>query len=209
MNVLEGILWVLAGILGLLVALLFLPVGVQVRYDDSGFRISLLAGPIRWQLLPAKSGWLHRKWTRSKSEKAPKPAPKKVAAPRPAPKGGAWSGLRPYWPVLHNLLQGLRRRLLVRRLEFWVKLGGGDPCDLAVQYGRAWAALGATEPLLDRALRIRRKDIQIFCDFTAENTEAYLSLDLVLCPARLLGLMLRQGPALLRVYREQKTKKAV
>ena len=43
MNVLEGILWVLAGILGLLVALLFLPVGVQVRYDDSGFRISLLA----------------------------------------------------------------------------------------------------------------------------------------------------------------------
>ncbi|MFR8334349.1 MAG: hypothetical protein ACLU9S_19980 [Oscillospiraceae bacterium] len=67
----------------------------------------------------------------------------------------------------------------------------------------------ATEPLLDRALRIRRKDIQIFCDFTAENTEAYLRLDLVLCPARLLGLMLRQGPALLRVYREQKTKKAV
>lgn len=209
MNVLEGILWVLAGILGLLVALLFLPVGVQVRYDDSGFRISLLAGPIRWQLLPAKSGWLHRKWTRSKPKKAPKPAPKKVVAPRSAPKGGAWSELRPYWPVLHNLLQGLRRRLLVRRLEFWVKLGGGDPCDLAVRYGRAWAALGATEPLLDRALRIRRKDIQIFCDFTAENTEAYLRLDLVLCPARLLGLMLRQGPALLRVYQEQKTKKAV
>ncbi len=66
---------------------------------------------------------------------------------------------------------------------------------------------GATEPQLDRALRIRRKDIQIFCDFTAENTEAYLRLDLVLCPARLLGLMLRQGPALLRVYREQKPKK--
>lgn len=87
MNVLEGILWVLAGILGLLVALLFLPVGVQVRYDDSGFRISLLAGPIRWQLLPAKSGWLHRKWTRSKSEKAPKPAPKKVRRPGLPPRG--------------------------------------------------------------------------------------------------------------------------
>lgn len=209
MNVITGILWALAGILGLFVALLFLPVGVQVRYDDSGFRISLLAGPIRWQLLPVKSGWLHRKRTRSKPEKAPKPATKKVSAPRPAPKGGAWSGLRPYWPVLCDLLQGLRRRLLVRRLEFWVKLGGGDPCDLAVRYGRAWAACGAMEPLLKRALRIRRKDIQIVCDFTAENTEAYLRLDLVLCPARLLGLMLRQGPALLRVYQEQKTKKAV
>lgn len=92
MNVLEGILWVLAGILGLLVALLFLPVGVQVRYDDSGFRISLLAGPIRWQLLPAKSGWLHRKWTRSKSEKAPKPAPKKVAGAQACPQGGSLVG---------------------------------------------------------------------------------------------------------------------
>ena len=59
------------------------------------------------------------------------------------------------------------------------------------------------------SFRIRRKDIQIVCDFTVENTEAYLRLDLVLCPARLLELMLRQGPALLRVYQEQKTKKAV
>ena len=61
------------------------------------------------------------------------------------------------------------------------------------------------------------EEFEMFRDFwelfkdnaIVENTEAYLRLDLVLCPARLLGLILRQGPALLRVYREQKTKKAV
>ena len=105
--------------------------------------------------------------------------------------------------------QNSSRRLLVRRLEFWVKLGGDDPCDLAIRYGRAWACLGALQPLLDRALRIRRKDVQVDCDFTAEDTEVDLRVDLVLCPARLLGLLLRQGPALLRIYEEQKIKKAV
>ena len=46
-----------AGILAVLLALLVLPVGVRVCYDVSGLRICLLAGPIRWQLLPAKSKW--------------------------------------------------------------------------------------------------------------------------------------------------------
>ncbi len=60
---------------------------------------------------------------------------------------------------------------------------------------------------LDHALRVRRKDVQVYCDFAAETTEAYLRVDLVLCPARLLGLLLRQGPALLRIYEEQKNQK--
>ena len=78
-----------------------------------------------------------------------------------------------------------------------------------MRFRSAWACLGALQPLLDRALRIRRKDIQVYCDFAAEDTEAVLRVDLVLCPARLLGLLLRQGPALLRIYEEQKIKKAV
>lgn len=201
------LLWILAGILALLLALLVLPVGVRVCYDASGFRVCLLAGPVRWQLLPAKPKWLFKRRTKGKPAPAAKSAGKPAGKTRPAHKGGAWSNLKPYLPVFRNLLQGLRRRLLVRRLEFWVKLGGDDPCDLAIRYGRVWACLGALQPLLDRALRIRRKDIQVYCDFAAEDTEAYLRVDLVLCPARLLGLLLRQGPALLRIYEEQKNQK--
>ena len=209
MSVGSVLLWILAGILAVLLALLVLPVGVRVCYDVSGLRICLLAGPIRWQLLPAKSKWWFKRRTKDKPAPPARPAGKPAGKPKPAHKGGAWSNLKPYLPVFRNLLLGLRRRLLVRRLEFWVKLGGDDPCDLAIRYGRAWACLGALQPLLDRALRIRRKVIQVYCDFAAEDTEAGLRVDLVLCPARLLGLLLRQGPALLRIYEEQKIKKAV
>ena len=85
MNVLEGILWVLAGILGLLVALLFLPVGVQVRYDDSGFRISLLAGPIRWQLASQEMDPLE-------IGKGPQTCPKEGGGAQACPQGGSLVG---------------------------------------------------------------------------------------------------------------------
>ena len=112
-------------------------------------------------------------------------------------------------PVFRTMLGDVHRRLLVRRLVLWVKLGCEDPCDLAVRYSRAWAAVGGAMPLLERAFRLRRKDIRIFCDFLAETTELYWNLELVACPARLLWVLLRQGPALLRIYEQQKNQKAV
>lgn len=135
MSVGSVLLWILAGILAVLLALLVLPVGVRVCYDVSGLRICLLAGPIRWQLLPAKSKWWFKRRTKDKPAPPARPAGKPAGKPKPAHKGGAWSNLKPYLPVFRNLLLGLRRRLLVRRLEFWVKLGGDDPCDLAIRYG--------------------------------------------------------------------------
>ena len=71
--------------------------------------------------------------------------------------------------------------------------------------GRRWEV----RCLLERAFRLRRKDIRIFCDFLAETTELYWNLELVACPARLLWVLLRQGPALLRIYEQQKNQKAV
>lgn len=44
MSVGSVLLWILAGILAVLLALLVLPVGVRVCYDVSGLRICLLAG---------------------------------------------------------------------------------------------------------------------------------------------------------------------
>ena len=68
MSVGSVLLWILAGILAVLLALLVLPVGVRVCYDVSGLRICLLAGPIRWQLLPAKSKWWFKRRTKDKPD---------------------------------------------------------------------------------------------------------------------------------------------
>ena len=116
MSVGSVLLWILAGILAVLLALLVLPVGVRVCYDVSGLRICLLAGPIRWQLLPAKSKWWFKRRTKDKPAPPARPAGKPAGKPKPAHKGGAWSNLKPYLPVFRNLLLGLRRRLLGKAL---------------------------------------------------------------------------------------------
>ena len=99
MSVGSVLLWILAGILAVLLALLVLPVGVRVCYDVSGLRICLLAGPIRWQLLPAKSKWWFKRRTKDKPAPPARPAGKPAGKPKPAHKGGAWSNRKPYLPV--------------------------------------------------------------------------------------------------------------
>lgn len=87
MSVGSVLLWILAGILAVLLALLVLPVGVRVCYDVSGLRICLLAGPIRWQLLPAKSKWWFKRRTKDKPAPPARPAGKPAGKPKPAHKG--------------------------------------------------------------------------------------------------------------------------
>ena len=93
MSFMSVLLWILGGLLALLVLLLVLPVGVQVCSDASGFTLRLAAGPVRWQLLPSRSGWLWRKL-----QKKPEAPPARQAAPAPKAepkKGGSWTEFRP------------------------------------------------------------------------------------------------------------------
>lgn len=214
-------LYIFLGLLGLLTLLLVLPAGVRVRYDSRGFRLTLVYGPVRWRLLPRKKRSKREKKTMDKPLPAePLPVEPSVETPKasgvvtepspPEKKGGNLKALWDYVPTCLELLGAVRRRLLLRKLELLVNLAGDDPCDLAVLYGRAWAAVGSATALLENAFRIRRRNIQVFCDFTAEEIQAYLDLEIVACPARLLAVALRYGWRLLRQYlANKKAKKAV
>lgn len=57
--------------------------------------------------------------------------------------------------VALNFLGDFRRKLRVNRLELKLILAGGDPCDLAVNYGRAWTAVGNLMPQLERLFVIK------------------------------------------------------
>lgn len=201
-------LYLVLGLLGLLTLLLVLPAGVRVRYDSRGFRLTLVYGPVRWHLLPRKK---RAKKEKSAPDKPPAEGRRDAgAAPEPEKKGGSLKLLWDYAPTCLELLGAVRRRLLLRKLELLVNLAGDDPCDLAVLYGRAWAAVGGVTALLENAFRICRRNVQVFCDFTAEETRAYLDLEIVACPARLLAVALRYGWRLLRQYfANKKAKKAV
>ena len=89
--------------------------------------------------------------------------------------------------VALNFLGDFWGKLRVNVLELKITLGGGDPCDLATNYGRAWAALGNLLPRLERIMVIQKRDIDIQCDFTASKTLILARLDLTITLGRLLA----------------------
>jgi len=86
-------------------------------------------------------------------------------------------------------------------------MAGGDPCDLAVNYGRAWAAVGNLLPRLERVLIIKKRDIQIECDFTADSTLVTARLDLTITLGRLFAMVAVNGFRALKEFLKIKKKR--
>ena len=76
-------------------------------------------------------------------------------------------------------------------------MAGGDPADLAISYGNTWAALGNLWPYIDRMFTIKKRDIQIQCDFEGSQTLVNARVDVTVTLARLLGLVISYGVRIL------------
>lgn len=197
--------WLIA--LGILFLLAILPLGVSVQYDSDGPLVRIIAGLLRLQVFPAKK----KKKPKDKKEKkgktpkeetaAPQEAdqaapPKKEAAPAKTEepkKGGSITDFIPLvWTVL-DFLVDFRRKLRVNRLELNLVMAGGDPCDLATNYGKAWAALGNLWPRLEEWFVIKKQDVRIQCDFEGDQTLVTARLDITITLGRILSLGVRYG----------------
>ena len=88
-----------------------------------------------------------------------------------------------------KFLDGFRRKLRVNVLELMLIMASGDPCDLAVNYGKAWAAVGNLMPQLERVFVIQKRNIEVECDFSADQTRVIARLDLSITLGRILGLV--------------------
>ncbi len=184
--------WLVA--LAVIVLLAVLPLGVSVKYDEGGVLAKVIAGPIRITVFP-----LPKKEKKEKEEK-----PKKTRAEKPAkspekPKEEKATGgmkLTDFLPLVDTALQMLgdfRRKLRLNRIEVKLIMAADDPCDLAVNYGRAWAALGNLWPSLERLFVIKKRDVQVECDFTADTTYIFARLDITITLGRLLYVGVRYG----------------
>ena len=185
--------------LGILVLLAVLPLGIHIRYDEDGVLGKLIAGPVKILLFPKPKKEKGEQKKKPKREKK-KPAKKKksatssTTAQAPAKKkGGSVTDFLPLVDVALGLLNDLRRKLRVDCLELKVVMAGGDPCDLAVNYGKAWAALGNLQPLLERVLVIKKRDIDIECDFVAPSTLITARVDITITLGRVLALVAVNG----------------
>ena len=185
--------WLIA--LAVIVLLAILPLGVSAIYDEAGPLIRLIFGPVKLAVFPAK-----KKPSAPKKAKAKKQKTQSTGAQKKTSNGGKLSDFLPIVYTILDFLADFRRKILVNRLEMKLTMAGDDPCDLAVNYGRAWAALGNLEPQLDRLFIIKKKDLQIQCDFEETDTRIAARLDLTITVGRLLALATRYGVRVLREF---------
>ena len=171
--------WLIA--LLVLLVLLFLPFGFCAIYRHTNAGVWLLVGPFKFQVFPG-----NKKEKSAKQQKARK-------TDNSQSKGGS---LRDFQPVVGTILQFLeefRKKIRVKNLELRLVLAGDDPSDLAVNYGRAWAAVGSLIPQLERFLVIKKRNIQVECDFLAEETLIYARLDATITIIRALQILSVHG----------------
>ena len=207
--------WITLGVLFLLAVL---PLGVSVKYNADGPRVRVILGPIKFTVFP-----LPKKEKKEKKKKEPKQKnqpqteepqpqnPKPPAKPKEKKpeeeKGGSWTDFLPLVREALRFLGDFRRKLRVKVLELKLIMAADDPCDLAVNYGRAWAAVGNLMPQLERLFVIKKRNIEVECDFTASETLVLARLDLTITLGRLLAAVVVFGVRALTEYLKIKKKR--
>ena len=181
-------------LIALLVLFLVTPLGIRFAYDQSGAGVWLRVGFINTKLYPVE------KKRNKKKKKQVKSNADNFEKVKESKEGG--SVLR-FLPLLEDLLEFLsafRKKLCVNYLYVDLNLGGGDPADLAVNYGKTWAMIGNLMPRLEQFLFIKKRDIRVNCDFTAGSTEIYVDSLLTVTVGRLLGICLTHGTRILKKF---------
>lgn len=189
-------------VLALLVLLALLPIGVSLRYNEDGFSVRCLLGwiPIPIDRLIQKI--LNSQKTsekKSTSEKVTKKTKSKTEKPKEE-KGGSILDFLPFIQLALDYMNAFRRKLRIRHLQMKLIMAGDDPCDLAINYGRAWIALDSLMPQLERCFVIKERDLEVECDFETSKTLLTVRVDAVISLGGLVWICLRYGIKALKIY---------
>ena len=208
--------------LGILFLLGFLPLGISFHYNANGALVKIILGLVRLQIVPGKKKPSGEKTEKPKKEPKPqkpkKTSPKQVGAPNPPQaektteekkeQGGSILDFLPLVQTLFDFLGDFRRKLRINNLQLKLIMAGGDPCNLAVNYGRAWAAVGNLLPKLEQWFVIKKRDIEVECDFEADKTTVIAHMELTITLGRLLRAVLKFAwRALIKFFQIKKKRK--
>lgn len=204
----------------ILFLLAILPLGVSIRYSSDGFVAKVILGLLKITVFPLPS-WLKKKKKKpveappggekkpEKKEKPKKEKPKtdEEQSEKPKPKGGSLKDFLPLAKLGLDFLGDFRRKLRLNHLELKLVMAGDDPCDVAVNYGRAWAALSNLVPRLERVFVIKKREMEVLCDFTASEMLVTARLDISITLGRLIGLAVYYGVKALIIFLKIKKKR--
>lgn len=197
---------------GILFLIAITPLGIRFRYNADGVLLAVILGPVRLTILPAKKK--AKKEKKETKKKASENKPQISKKPDPQPKqqekkesGGKITDFLPLVKVALDFLGDFRRKLRINHLELKLIMAADDPCDLAVNYGRAWAAVGNLLPQLERLFVIKKRNIEVECDFTADEMLVIAGLDLTITIGRLISLAVRYGIRAVKEFLKIKNKR--
>lgn len=184
--------WLIA--LGALILIGLIPVGLCGSYCSTGTQLYLYVGPVRIFLYPSKKD--DKKSSKQAKSGENSPAQRKEQS-------GIGGKLSDFLPIVKTVLEffgELIKKIKVKKLILKVILGGSDPCDLSVNYGRTCAAVANIQPHLDRLFVIKKQDISVNCDYTADESVVTACLDITICLVRLFVLVIRYGLRAIKQY---------
>lgn len=191
--------WLIAlAVVLLLASIPFWPVGLVAVYREGGLEIAIRLGFLRFKLDPEGSTLKDLIVPVVKKEAEILVATIKAKKEE----GGKLSDLLPLLNAIWKLLGDLRRKVRVKRLDMCLTLAGGDPCDLALNYGKAWAAVGNIVSFLENFLTIKKRNVQVNTDFLGDTTRVYLKVFANMTIWRLFSLLMKHGLPLRDEYKK-------
>ncbi|MBS6215478.1 MAG: DUF2953 domain-containing protein [Clostridiales bacterium] len=197
-----SVLWIIGAVLLGLFLLGQLRLGGEVRYGpgEAGVWLRLSGVPIRIyprkrKKAPVRAPEKEEKGRTEKSKKAEKPAP-------PWTMERVLELVKRVTPLIGQAAGKLRRHIRVDVFYLDVLLGGGDPGDAAMAFGKLNGCCGIIVPVLEQNFRCRDHRIRTAVDFERENTEVRLTLAISMTLGQLIGFGLWCGYTAWKVWKE-------
>ena len=167
-----------------------LRLGGMAHYGPDGMTVTVIAGPARIQVVPAKE---EKKPKEKKKEKAPKEQLAEGKTPEEE-KPGTLSRLMKLLPVVAEAAGTLLRKIRIDELYLSVVWGGqNDAAAAAIGYGRAHAAIGMIWPLLDHNFKVKKSSFHVDVDYAAEKPVVVADAALTMTLGQLLSFVIRYG----------------
>jgi hypothetical protein len=181
------ILWLLCVLAAILLVLIFLPVGIRVRYQHSELKIWYVIGPVRLLRYPEDA--------RRKARKNSSQITIRTVLEEPIKANRVYNNLLgDFLAELKTTLElfwHLRPKLRIKKLMLKLTLAGSDPATISMQYGGAWAAVGAIFPILEEGFVLKKREIDVNCDFSGGMTTLDAKLDISIGLGRLILCLVR------------------
>lgn len=185
---------VLLIVLAVLWLISLLRLGGIIHYGADGLRVTVIAGPARIKVLPAKPHPDKKKKTEKR--KKPKTEKKKkahLAEPEPEDKPGTVSRVMQMLPLIGEAAGALKRKIRVDDLSLAVIWGAKDAAAAAIGYGRANALLGMIWPVIDHNFRVKRHSFRIDLDYEQDEPSITVDAAVTMTVGQLLSFGVRYG----------------